>query len=214
VSGTMMIALASSSSLSGISQKLRVGLLACLWVLFGVLLPALPVGAQSGAQTGADAAAAAPDGNQEIFVAQTLLTELGLYEGEIDGKINAATREALKLFQEEVGLEVSGELDPDTNQAFVEILEASDELLAEEEPEFVGVECRGYNLTTDAPVIGDCVEGAFEGVDEETGSSIVGKCVPKGDMDGLDMETQQRVFGTCEAGSDRVPEDGEAAEKS
>jgi len=207
----------SSNCFSGIYGSWRIrqlAALACACLTVGVIVPARPALAQAGTD------ATLTEENQEIYLAQTLLGELGLYEGEVDGQLNAATREAIKVFQQEVGIEASGELDADTNMAFLEMLEESEELLLDEEGEFAvvdeeggeveffGVECRGYNLTTDSLVLGSCVEGAFEGMDEETGTLVLGKCAPKGDLDGLDTETQERVFGTCKDGDDRVPQSG------
>ena len=52
----------------------------------------------------------------EVSGVQARLKNLGLYNGEIDGQMNADTIEAIKAFQEEKELEVTGELDDTTRQ--------------------------------------------------------------------------------------------------
>jgi peptidoglycan hydrolase-like protein with peptidoglycan-binding domain len=178
----------------------------------GKAAPASKAAAAKTAAPKADAAAGGPE--EDLLMAQTILGELGLYEGEPDGKPNAATEKALREFQGEAGLEVSGKLDQFTTDALLEVMESieedeelggglfadegeGEEAEGEEDAEGPPPQCRGYNLETESPVAGSCTEGKFEGVDEETGSAVTGKCAAGGDMDGQDATTKQRVAGTC-----------------
>lgn len=54
---------------------------------------------------------------EEVARAQTILRDLEIYLGPIDGALDAETRVALARFQRRAGLEVSGNLDPPTREA-------------------------------------------------------------------------------------------------
>ena len=51
---------------------------------------------------------------------QARLKNLGLYEGDLTGKIDEATQEALRMFQELEGLPVTGQADEATKQALMQ----------------------------------------------------------------------------------------------
>jgi peptidoglycan hydrolase-like protein with peptidoglycan-binding domain len=53
---------------------------------------------------------------EQIKQAQTLLKQRGLYAGEATGKLDPATREGLKKFQESQGIKVTGTLNAATLQ--------------------------------------------------------------------------------------------------
>ena len=52
-----------------------------------------------------------------IKQAQQQLKDLGLYEGEIDGKLNRETQEAIHEFQDDNYLAITGNLDAETIEA-------------------------------------------------------------------------------------------------
>jgi Putative peptidoglycan binding domain/LysM domain len=51
--------------------------------------------------------------NEHVGI-QTRLQNLGFYEGDLDGKVNPETKEALILFQRSTGIEATGEMDQTT----------------------------------------------------------------------------------------------------
>ena len=53
---------------------------------------------------------------EQIKQAQTLLKQRGLYAGDATGKLDPATREGLKKFQESQGIKVTGTLNAATLQ--------------------------------------------------------------------------------------------------
>lgn len=61
-------------------------------------------------------APAAPPAPLSAHELQELLTALGYNPGRIDGKVGPKTREALKMFQKDAGLPVTGVLDAETTQ--------------------------------------------------------------------------------------------------
>jgi len=62
----------------------------------------------------AQSASAATQNLNQIARAQTKLTELGLYDGEITGRMNRATERAIDRFQSRNNLEPTGTLTPET----------------------------------------------------------------------------------------------------
>jgi peptidoglycan hydrolase-like protein with peptidoglycan-binding domain len=54
---------------------------------------------------------------------QTVLTEYGYYDGEIDGSYGPETQAAVKELQEDLGVTVDGRLGPETVNAFNEAVE-------------------------------------------------------------------------------------------
>ncbi len=61
------------------------------------------------------------DPTDEISGVQARLSNLDLYHGEIDGRMNPHTMEAIEAFQEEQDLEVTGELDDNTRNRLDEL---------------------------------------------------------------------------------------------
>lgn len=51
-----------------------------------------------------------------IEKAQQALKTKGLYKGDVTGKIDSATKDAIKSFQEQQGLKATGHLNKDTRQ--------------------------------------------------------------------------------------------------
>ena len=58
----------------------------------------------------ADEASDMPAGPEHTYEVQTILNRLGYETGPVDGELNAATREALRKFQADAGLEPTGEM--------------------------------------------------------------------------------------------------------
>ncbi len=58
----------------------------------------------------ADEASDMPAGPEHTYEAQTILNRLGYETGPVDGELNAATREALRKFQSDAGLDPTGEM--------------------------------------------------------------------------------------------------------
>ncbi|MCS6884523.1 MAG: peptidoglycan-binding domain-containing protein [Acidobacteriota bacterium] len=54
---------------------------------------------------------------ETIQKAQQALKDKGFYKGQVTGKMDAATREAIKSFQQQQGLKPTGRLNKDTRQA-------------------------------------------------------------------------------------------------
>jgi len=61
------------------------------------------------------------------------------------------------------------------------------------------VKCKGTNSASSAPVVGECTNGVFSGVDSETGNEVQGECEAGGGFEGYDVETDEFVTGVCEA---------------
>lgn len=55
----------------------------------------------------------------EIMLAQSALRQSGYYHGPVDGKLNESARLALRGFQKDDGLEVTGELNDDLFHRFL-----------------------------------------------------------------------------------------------
>ena len=51
-----------------------------------------------------------PAGPEHNYEAQTILNRLGYETGPVDGELNEATREALRKFQADAGLDATGEV--------------------------------------------------------------------------------------------------------
>lgn len=57
----------------------------------------------------------------EIMLAQSALRQSGHYHGPVDGELNELARQALRGFQKDDGLEVTGELNDDLFQRFLSL---------------------------------------------------------------------------------------------
>lgn len=59
----------------------------------------------------------APAPNEDVKMSQQVLQEYGLYSGAIDGLMGPQTRDGIRIFQEQMGLRVTGDLDERTVNA-------------------------------------------------------------------------------------------------
>jgi hypothetical protein len=88
----------------------------------GLLEVDLPANAQSGTvyvpdeQIEYDLSFGCVDPLDQVSGAQARLQNLGYYHGDVDGEMNDDFREALQYFQSDYGLEVTGEVDADTEE--------------------------------------------------------------------------------------------------
>lgn len=71
---------------------------------------------------------------EQIIKVQTVLKRYDYYEGPIDGELNPDMRQAIKDFQEDEGLEKTGELDEETLKRILALQDSESEEPPSEEP--------------------------------------------------------------------------------